>query len=69
MKILRKTRFALLGLGLAFMFVGSFPNEAVAGPGDGKGKQYWKCRWVIACDNSHQYSCSTSDGSCGDELF
>jgi hypothetical protein len=41
-----------------------FPTQAVAGPGDGFGRQYWKCRWEIACDNSHQYPCSTG-GSCG----
>jgi hypothetical protein len=41
-----------------------FPTQAVAGPGDGRGRQYWECRWKIACDGSHEFPCSTG-GSCG----
>lgn len=44
------------------------PQEAVAGPGDGRGKQYWQCRWKIECDNSHQFPCSTG-GSCQGSIF
>ncbi len=56
-----------LGLILSSAIWIAFPGNVKAqenlGPGDGKGKQYWKCRWEIACDNSHEYSCSTG-GSC-----
>ena len=57
----------VFGLGGSF-FTYSANNEAKAGFGEGKGKQYWCSKgtwagWVIGCDNSHPYSCSTS-GPC-----
>lgn len=52
----------LSGMFLASMMFVSFPTEA--GPGDGKGKQYWECRGRISCDNSHEYRCSTGGDKC-----
>ena len=57
-------RTIVLSTFLIFSVWTMYPSSAVAGPGDGKGRQYWKCMWEIACDNSHQYPCSTG-GSCG----
>lgn len=57
------------GLTLGFLLTAavwfSIPQQVLAGPGDGKGKQYWCKRYSgIGCDNSTIYSCSTGGKSC-----
>lgn len=64
-KLLRKVSITLCTSICLFVMAGLFiPISAEAGPGDGRGEQYWKCRWVIGCDSSTTSTCSTSSGNC-----
>lgn len=66
-KLKKMGMIALYVFGLGGSFVSYTANNEVQA-GDGRGRQYW-CKkgtvegWVIGCDNSHPYSCSTS-GNC-----
>lgn len=67
--MLKKSIFGILfGAFLTLGLWALLPQDANAGPGDGRGKQYWKCRWKIACDGSHEFQCSTG-GSCQTSFF